>query len=114
MVVGPAGVGKSSFIEIFLRKFNYDAFKRVYGTLDGHETGVNKLDGDCHLYGNDVIRNETNGFVDLSISSSHAGSKRFTVTMVDSPGYGHKMDAETWRQYITDELERRNIVRSEK
>jgi GTPase SAR1 family protein len=26
MVVGPAGVGKSSFVEMFLQKFNLEAF----------------------------------------------------------------------------------------
>ena len=36
MVVGPAGVGKSSFIEIFLQKFNFTAFEREFG----HKTGV--------------------------------------------------------------------------
>ena len=36
MVVGPAGVGKSSFIEVFLQKFNYTAFEQEFG----HQTGV--------------------------------------------------------------------------
>ena len=61
-----------------------------------------------------MIRKETNGFVELSISSSHKGSKRFIVTMVDSPGYGHTMDSETWRSCIGDELERRMIARRQK
>lgn len=72
------------------------------------------MDGECQLYGRDVIRKETNGFVELSINSSHKGSKRFIVTMVDTAGYGHKMDAENWRKGVTDELERRMIERRQK
>ena len=74
---------------------------------------MTKIDGECQLYGEKVIRKETDGFPELSIASCHKGVKRFVVNMIDTPGYGQKEDAAAWRSTLRGEIERRMILRHE-
>ena len=52
MVVGAAGVGKSSFIEMFLKKFNLKAYKKEFSSS---QCTIQELEPGLEQYGQ-VIR----------------------------------------------------------
>ena len=43
----------------------------------------------------------------ISSDSKVKGSAQFTLAMIDSPGYGHQLDIDSWRKLVKGELERR-------
>ena len=77
MVCGAAGVGKSSFIELFMLKF--------HETTEGDQKVVPPLP-------KQAINPPTDEFLNHCINSSN-----FKLNVVDGPGYGNKTDISHWR-----------------
>ena len=87
MVCGASGIGKTSFISLFMKKLNLKE-----GELE--ESYVR----DLNSY---VIKKHTEGF-DEAVMNSLCGF--FKLRVLDSPGYGNKTDISEWRHTIIEEI----------
>ena len=100
MVCGAAGVGKSSFAELFIEKINITDSKFVAGIMKNrvlnHTPRKDKDGNKVYFLNSKAIKPATEGFTEKSIESTNKGDK-FKLTMVDSPGYGDKSDIGEWR-----------------
>jgi len=86
LVCGAAGIGKSSFIDLFIGQFNKEEYIETFrGRNDDN-----------------VIKPKTSGFPvkDKKI-------KEFNLQMIDSPGYGDSMDITKWKSEVILEIKRR-------
>lgn len=114
LVCGSAGIGKSSFIELFMMKFDIKNEAQKLSKINTNKNQPIKFDS----YGNEIkdlnseiIKEATIGFPEKQIkSSTDKQGKSFKLTMIDSPGYGDKTDIGAWRNMISSELVRRMDV----
>jgi len=86
MVCGAAGIGKTSFIDLFIGQFNKEEYI---------ETFRGKKD-------ENVILPKTSGF-----PVKDKKMNKFNLQMIDSPGYGDNMDVSTWKEEVIIEIKRR-------
>ena len=77
MVCGSAGIGKSSFAELFIKKFNFKEAKTSQSQF-----GQNQIK-------QTVIKAETTDFETKKIQSK---DRLFELAFIDTPGYGNKFD----------------------
>ena len=105
MVCGAAGIGKTSFIDLFLKKFNLKAARDLLQRHPHQANQViknNKIIQDLHP---NAIREATLTFKEHTICSPPCPhSKPFRLTMIDSAGYGNKAVTTEWQKSISDEL----------
>jgi septin family protein len=76
-VCGAAGIGKTSFIDLFIGQFNKEEYIE---TFRGKK---------------EIILPKTYGF-----PVKEKKMKNFNLQMIDSPGYGDNMDIKTWKEDV--------------
>lgn len=103
MVCGSSGIGKTSFIELFMLHFNKQEAAKILDLRDD----MDKTDTLIAFPTNqDVIKDETRWFKPRNIKS--LGIKNdFELQLVDTPGYGNKLSIEEWRANVVKELRQR-------
>ena len=93
MVCGASGIGKSSFIELFIGKFHFDAEVSVTESMK-----ESTIVDDIH---EQVIREATGGFCEREVDSPCG---KFKLRVVDSAGHGNYTDISEWRESIKTEI----------
>lgn len=115
LVCGASGIGKSSFIDVFLKKLDFEAQMEKVVQLrrnkfpegDPCSKHANLRENEeLFSYDNCTIRTTTEAFMTHYLDSS-SKLKGVELTMTDSPGYGDKMDIYEWKQLIVEELKGR-------
>ncbi|CDW82547.1 cell division protein [Stylonychia lemnae] len=106
MVCGPAGIGKSSFIELFLEKFNKVQFQEL---ISKRSNNKNKKPQPTQLEG--FLKEQTNiyapkivitGTIEEYEISKSINGREVCLKMIDSVGYGNSMELSSWRKHIQD------------
>lgn len=86
MVCGASGIGKTSFIDLFIGQFNKEEYIETFRVCKNEN----------------VILPKTRGF-----PVKEKKIKAFNLKMIDSPGYGDNMDIATWKRKVISEIKRR-------
>ena len=95
MVCGGAGIGKSSFIDLFVQKFQRNDIRdSIYARKresDRSRSNISETSIEKHFeqYQKYVIKDRTNGFESKYVKTE---TNDFELQIIDSPGYGHKED----------------------
>lgn len=102
MVCGPSGVGKTSFIELFMKKFNYK--KAIAQINSARKSKISRV----------LNLSENNQqFIDLAIKESTKlikvhkitnDSANYELRLIDTVGYGNNTDLSSWRKNIETHL----------
>lgn len=84
MVCGPSGVGKTSFVELFMVNFNLQEANKI---LESKQQNWNESLIDFP-YNKQVIKEGTTEIETKEICSKKEDSQ-FVLSLVDTPGYGN-------------------------
>lgn len=102
MCYGPAGAGKTSFIELFLKKFDY---KKSKGILKQHKTNQ-----PFSKYNTGPIKPPTEEIDDTYIVEKRTkDNKKVILTLIDTPGYGRTLDLESQSDEIIQYLKHKML-----
>lgn len=107
MVSGATGIGKSSFVDLFIKKFKLKETREMIKESQNHKNGLSlssSLTGRIEQYEEYIIKNPTSGFEEKNIRSM---KNDFTLRMIDSPGYGNTEELSEWRQMLMDNIQDR-------
>eukprot|EP00347_Sterkiella_histriomuscorum_P009092 403342549 len=107
MVCGPAGIGKTSFLKVFLKKFDKNQFKSVSKDRSKQQTSKLNTEQQTPIIDHSrdpnhkqTIKNKiTRDVIEYDVPKT-ISNKKISLKFIDSVGYGDCMDLQSWRKYI--------------
>jgi septin family protein len=108
MVCGASGIGKTSFVELFMKRFNKKLAEKVLNSKKSKHnlSQIEFLEEQFEKFEEYCIKRSTQNFDFYEVERQDKQSKNlYRLTIIDTVGYGDSPNLNSWQTPIIDYIE---------